>query len=78
VRPGANSIAWIRESRIGRRYFPRREGVCDRALAAAVFAAFEAVLLLSVLLAALAALAPVCLLFLAMITSSRQPVAPGW
>ena len=42
-------------------YLLRREGVWDRALAAAVFAAFEAFLLLRVLPAALAAFLPVCL-----------------
>jgi hypothetical protein len=42
-----------------------RFGVCDNALAAADFAALLAFGLLSTLLAAFAALAPVCLVFLA-------------
>lgn len=41
-----------------------RFGVCDNALAAAVFAALLALGLLSTLLAAFAALAPVCFVFL--------------
>jgi len=47
----------------------RRDGVWDRALAAAVLAALGDVLLDRVLLAALAALAPVCLEFFVMLYS---------
>jgi hypothetical protein len=54
----------------------RREGVCESALAAAVFAAAVALRLVSVLLAAVAAFALVCRVFFAMpITSLRAGLA---
>jgi hypothetical protein len=57
----------------------RRVGVCESALAAAVLAARLAVLLLSVLLAADAALRPVCPVFLAisLLTSFRAQLPAG-
>ena len=55
-----------------------RFGVCDNAEPAAVFAALDADLLASVLLAALAAAALVCLVFRAIrLTSSRAILRTG-